>query len=217
MFQSKLHIPLIALVGPPNSGKTTLFNYLSGKNHKTVNYPGSTVEYNSSILQNKFGLKAELLDSPGMVSLIPNSPDESIAIEALYDHPEFGAPSIVIVTADSNQLTRHLILCKQVIQSGFRTILVLTMLDLLNKRGYDIDEVKLGSELKCDVVKIDGRKGTGIPKLINIIKTNLDIIKPDSKRKIEKFEIPADKNYLLKSFAEIEQIEDNVLITNEQN
>jgi len=217
MVQTKIDIPLITMVGPPNSGKTTLFNYLSGKNHKTVNYPGSTVEYNTSILRKEFGLHAELLDSPGMVSLIPNSPDESVAIEALYNHPEFGQPSIVIITADSNQLTRHLILCKQIIQSGFRTILVLTMLDLLNKRGYDIDELKLGLELRCDVVKIDGRNGKGIPKLIESIQNNLSSIKLDAERKIEKFKVPADKTFLLKSFREIEHIEDKVLTIHEQN
>jgi len=70
--------PLITLVGPPNSGKTTLFNYLSGNNFKTVNYPGATVEYSLGKFQSKFSLKANLLDSPGIVSLIPNSPDEEI-------------------------------------------------------------------------------------------------------------------------------------------
>jgi ferrous iron transport protein B len=61
-------VPLITLVGPPNSGKTTLFNLLSGKNYKTVNYPGSTVEYYTSHISSKYKIKAELLDSPGIVS-----------------------------------------------------------------------------------------------------------------------------------------------------
>ena len=68
--------PLITLVGQPNSGKTTLFNYLSGKNYKTVNYPGSTVEYSISKILDKFSVNANILDSPGIISLIPSSPDE---------------------------------------------------------------------------------------------------------------------------------------------
>lgn len=212
MNRAQIHPPLITVVGPPNSGKTTLFNYLSGKNHKTVNYPGSTVEYNSSRMQNKFGIDAELLDSPGIISLVPNSPDEEVSIEALYEHPEYGSPSLVIVTADSSQLSRHLLLSKQLIQSGFKVILALTMLDLLNKRGYDIDENKLADELNCDVVKIDGRNGSGIPKLMEVISFNLKAIKQQEAKKIRKFELPADKDYLLKSFDEIEAIEDIVLV-----
>ena len=71
-----IQTPLITLVGPPNSGKTTLFNILSGKNYKTVNYPGSTVEYFTGKILPKYNLEAEILDSPGIVSLIPESPDE---------------------------------------------------------------------------------------------------------------------------------------------
>ncbi|MGE5436974.1 MAG: FeoB small GTPase domain-containing protein, partial [Syntrophothermus sp.] len=67
-------LPLVTLVGSPNSGKTTLFNYLSGKHYKTVNYPGSTVDYSIAKVMDKFGIKANLLDSPGIISLIPVSP-----------------------------------------------------------------------------------------------------------------------------------------------
>ena len=116
-------VPLITLVGPPNSGKTTLFNHLSGKNYKTVNYPGATVEYSVSKVQKKFHLNANVLDSPGIVSLFPNSLDEKISIDALFSHPRFGIPDIVIVTADASQLSRHLLLVKQLIESKFSCLL----------------------------------------------------------------------------------------------
>lgn len=89
-------LPVITLVGPPNSGKTTLFNLLSGKNIKTVNYPGSTVEYSTSKIQRKFGINAMLLDSPGIISLNANSPDEKVAINSLYDHPDYGSPELLL-------------------------------------------------------------------------------------------------------------------------
>ena len=150
----KLH--LITLVGPPNSGKTTLFNHLSGKNFKTVNYPGSTVEYSTCKIQSKFGINADVLDSPGIISLNPNSPDEEVSISSLYNHPEFGSPHLLVVTVDASQISRHLLLAKQLIESGFNVIVALTMNDLLAKKGYEIDSNKLAEELGCGVVKVDG-------------------------------------------------------------
>lgn len=129
-------LPLITLVGPPNSGKTTLFNHLSGKNYKTVNYPGSTIEYNTSAFQGKYNFNATLLDSPGIVSLVPNSPDEVITVDSLYEHPKYGRPQLVIVTADASQLSRHLLLVKQLLSSNFKVILALTMIDILSKKKY---------------------------------------------------------------------------------
>ena len=105
--------PLVTLVGPPNSGKTSLFNLLSGKNYKTVNYPGSTVEYSTSRFLDKYKINAEILDSPGIISLIPNSPDEKVSIDSLYDHPRFGSPHLIIITIDTSQLSRHLLLAIQ--------------------------------------------------------------------------------------------------------
>ncbi|MBK8552218.1 MAG: 50S ribosome-binding GTPase [Ignavibacteria bacterium] len=130
-------IPLITLVGQPNSGKTTLFNHLSGKKSKTVNYPGSTVEYSISKILSKHAVNADILDSPGIISLIPSSPDEKLSVDTLYSHPKFGRPDIVAVTVDSSQLSRHLYLVRQLIDSNFRVIVVLTMNDILQKRNGD--------------------------------------------------------------------------------
>ena len=136
-----LQIPLITLVGPPNSGKTTLFNILSGKNYKTVNYPGSTVEYYTSRILSRYNINAELLDSPGIVSLVPESLDEKVAVDSLYSHPTLGVPDLLLVTLDSCQLSRHLLLPKQLIYAGFNVILVLTMTDILAKRGKKVEEI----------------------------------------------------------------------------
>lgn len=164
---------LITLVGPPNSGKTTLFNYLSGKNYKTVNYPGATVEYSISKIQKKFNLDASILDSPGIISLVSNSPDEQVSIDSLYSHPTYGIPDLVIVTVDSSQISRHLLLAKQLIQSRFNVIVALTMVDLLQRRGFNISSAVLSEELKCDVVPIDGRSGNGVEELLKVVEQNL--------------------------------------------
>ena len=92
---------------------------LSGKNYKTVNYPGATVEFSVSRLLNKYNINANLLDSPGIVSLIPNSPDEEIAIEFIIFSSAYGIPDLVIATADASQLSRHLLLINQLIECGF--------------------------------------------------------------------------------------------------
>ena len=159
-------ISLITLVGPPNSGKTTLFNYLSGQNFKTVNYPGATVEYSVCKLLGKFNFNANILDSPGIISLIPNSPDEKVAVESLYCHPQLGIPDLIIVTVDASQISRHLFLVKQLLEANFRVIIALTMTDMLQKKGLHISEDELGRELGCPIVKIDGRTGFGVNELM---------------------------------------------------
>ena len=152
--------PLVTLVGPPNSGKTTIFNLLSGKNFKTVNYPGSTVEYSTSRFLSKYNIGAELLDSPGIISLLPNSPDEQVAVNSLYSHPRKGIPNLVIVTIDASQLSRHLLLAIQLIESGFKVIIALTMNDILKKKHLEVDEKLLSDYLNCDVIKINGRNSS---------------------------------------------------------
>ena len=204
-------IPSIVLVGPPNSGKTTLFNHLSGKNFKTVNYPGATIEYNVTKLHKRFNIDANLLDSPGIISILPNSPDEEVTVNSLYKHPKFGIPSIVIATVDASQLSRHLLLAKQLINSNFTVIVAVTMIDVLQKKGLDFCAKDLEKQLGCDVVKIDGRNGKGVGKLIRKIDY---ILKQQSKTGITipvRVEEEKCEENILKQYQEIEQIEKKVI------
>ena len=206
----KLH--LITLVGPPNSGKTTLFNYLSGKNFKTVNYPGSTVEYSTSKILDKFGMNAEILDSPGIISLNPNSPDEEVSINSLYNHPIYGSPHLVIATLDVSQLSRHLLLSKQLIESNFDVIVALTMNDIMAKKGFKVDELKLSEELGCSVVSINGRTGEGIDKLLSCVKNHIEIEGSYKNKSPKKIFENISKENLLNIYREIELIESKVLL-----
>lgn len=207
---TKNKIPLITLVGQPNSGKTTLFNYLSGKNFKTVNYPGSTVEYSISKILSKFSINANILDSPGIISLIPSSPDEKISVDSLFSHPKFGKPEIVIITVDSSQLSRHLYLVKQLIDANFNVIVVLTMLDLLRKKNLDISESKLSSILGCKVLKIDSRTGKGLNELLLSLKDSISEISDNEELFPEQL-VNTQKEKLLESYRHIEEIEKEVL------
>src|SRR3989339_112413 len=204
-------IPLITLVGPPNSGKTTLFNYLSGNNFKTVNYPGATVEYSLGKFQSKFSLKAILLDSPGIVSLIPNSPDEVVAVKSLYSHPELGPPDLIIVTVDASQLSRHLLLVSQLKKSNFRIVIALTMVDILQRKKLAIDTIKLGELFSCDVVKIDGRSGKGVDNLISKVENIFSSMNHKSTEST-RANFCNDTNDLIDTFNKIEKIEAEVLI-----
>jgi len=199
-------LPLITLVGPPNSGKTTLFNLLSGKNVKTVNYPGSTVEYSASRLLSKFEINAKVVDSPGIISLHPNSPDEKVAINSLYSHSKPGTPHLLINTVDASQLSRHLLLSKQLIEAGFHVIVVLTMTDVLDRKGISISEQKLKDELKCAVISINGRTGSGLDKVISSIYCNLSILEKLVNKHQPLTAPDVEKDDVIKSFNDIERI-----------
>ena len=209
--------PLVTLVGPPNSGKTTLFNFLSGKNYKTVNYPGSTVEYSTSRFLEKYNIDAKILDSPGIISLIPNSPDEKVSVDSLYNHPRLGTPHLIILTIDSSQLSRHLLLAIQLIESGFNVIIVLTMNDILQKKKLLISEKKLSEKLNCDVIKINGRTGEGIQSLIDSIDRNLREINENGKQKSKPYQIISNKIKLIDSYKKIEEITNYTLEETEEN
>jgi ferrous iron transport protein B len=204
-------VPLITVVGPPNSGKTTLFNYLSGKKYKTVNYPGATAEYSIARLQKKFNINANVIDSPGIVSLSASSPDERISVGALFNHPVYGSPHLVVVTVDSSQLSRHLLLVKQLLNSGFKLIIALTMNDLLKKKKLGLSLVKLKLALNCEIVQIDGRTGEGINKLMRVIEEELEQTKPLNKKPTYSSASKIDRNSLIALYKEIEDIERDVV------
>ncbi len=204
--------PLIALIGQPNSGKTTLYNYLSGKKAKTVNYPGSTVQYSISRILSKHHVNANILDSPGIISLVPYSPDEEVSVNSLYSHPEFGNPDIVIVTVDTSQLSRHLFLVKQLIESNFNVIIVLTMNDILEKKGYEVSDLQLSNILGCCVVKFDGRNGKGLEQLLTKVKERIEVLNSKTEETAPVIQYITSRGRLLESFKNIEDIESKIII-----
>jgi len=204
-------LPVIALIGMPNSGKTTLFNALTGSNFKTSNYPGATVEYSIGSLVNKFGFNSYVMDSPGIISLNPSSPDEDVTIGGLFNHPKFGLPDVVIVSCDCTQLSRQLFLVKQVIDTGFKTIVALTMNDLLDKKDMFVSEEKLGKILNAPVIKINSKKKEGINELIRKAEEMyLDESIVDYKSTIRKPGHPAEED-VAKLYDYTEQTEREVL------
>ncbi|GJQ61573.1 MAG: ferrous iron transporter B [Melioribacteraceae bacterium] len=217
-LQTDKKLNTITLIGPPNSGKTTLFNFLSGQNARTVNYPGSTVEYATTPLKTKYGIDAELVDSPGIISLMPGSPDEEVTINALFDHPRYGQPELVIVTADAGQLTRHLIITSQLIEAGFDIVLVLTMPDLLAKKGYRILSNELAIKMGCEVVIVDGRNGDGIDYLVETVKNKFERLQPDSGKKILNREQVSrkDQDGLLADYKRVESIVAGTIVSLEK-
>ena len=211
MPQTNLNLKLITLVGPPNSGKTTLFNYLSGKKYKTVNYPGSTIEYSITKFLDKFDIESNLMDSPGIVSMVPNSPDERVTITNLFDHPVYGKPTVLVVTVDVSQFSRHLLLVKQILKCGFNVIVALTMNDILEGKKFSVNETELSKRLNCKVVKINSRTGFGIDKLIEYLKAETAESKL-STASAKEFE----DDSIIEIYSEIEEIVDSVIERKEQ-
>jgi ferrous iron transport protein B len=205
-------LPLITLVGPPNSGKTTLFNFLSGKNFKTVNYPGSTVEYNTARFHNRFGINANLLDSPGIISLVPGSPDEQVTIDSLYSHPTLGRPKLIIATVDASQLSRHLLLVKQLLKSNFRVIIAVTMYDILNKKGFRILKNEFSEMIESPVVFLNGRTGKGTDELISTVKSEL-LKASQNGNELKRVETEVHAQIILDQFKEIEKIEKKIILS----
>ena len=158
----------VALVGNQNSGKTTLFNYLTGMNAKIGNWPGVTIEKKSGIIK---GTKHELIDLPGIYSLSPYSTEEDIAREFIFDEN----PEVIINIVDATSLERSLYLTTQLMELDTKLIVALNMADILEKKGIIIDEKKLEKELGVKVHKISALKETGIDELIKEIDKKKDI------------------------------------------
>ena len=156
----------IALIGNPNSGKTTLFNALTGANQRVGNFAGVTVELKTGETYTPHGRKLLVLDLPGCYSLCANSPDEKIALDALTGKlPGAAAPDLVVCVVDASNLERHLQLALQVIELGLPCVLALNMVDVAEKSGLRLDTAKLSEELGIPVVPMQASAGKGIIEL----------------------------------------------------
>jgi ferrous iron transport protein B len=145
----------IAVVGPPNSGKTTLFNRLTKLRQKVGNFPGVTVEHHTGYVRDRDGKEVALIDLPGVYSLTPKSEDEKVAIDVLTGQmPGTPRPDAVILVLNSTNLHSHLVLAARVIALGIPTLVLLNMADELRKQGGQVDVLALARELGTPVALV---------------------------------------------------------------
>ncbi|MGY3214413.1 ferrous iron transport protein B [Mucilaginibacter sp. HD30] len=155
----------VALVGNPNTGKSTLFNVLTGLNQKIGNFPGVTVDKKVGYTQLPDGRTAEIVDLPGTYSLYPKSQDESIVFSVLADRSSTLVPDLVVVILDATNLKRNLLLYTQVADLKIPVIIALNMMDMANKAGITIDINALAAQLGVPVIPISARKLEGVDLL----------------------------------------------------
>ena len=161
----------VVLIGPPNSGKSTLFNKLTGLRQKVANYPGVTVEQRMGLMAGVGREDLTLIDLPGIYSLTPYSEDARVAVDVLRGRmPGTPKPDAVLLVLDTLHLTRQLMLAMPVLAVGLPTLVLLNMSDLMESRGGQIDALKLARELGAPVAQISAVNGTGldaVPRFLN--------------------------------------------------
>jgi ferrous iron transport protein B len=157
---------IVAIVGPPNSGKSTLFNRLTGLRQKVANFPGVTVEHRMGKAKLKGNAEVFLVDLPGVYSLHPRAEDEQVTHDVLKgERGDFPKPDAVILILDATNLGRHLVLAAPILSLGLPTLILLNMADDLALRGGKVDVGALAAELNCPVALISAAKGTGIDRI----------------------------------------------------
>jgi ferrous iron transport protein B len=159
----------IALTGKPNSGKSSLFNQLTGLNQKIGNFPGVTVDKHSGSSHLATGVEAEILDLPGTYSLYPRSLDEKIVAEILTNPASPHYPDKVVLIADATNLRNCLLLLTQLIDLRIPSVLALNMVDMAARAGQSIDVNQLSALLHVPVVMINAREGTGLEELKKVL------------------------------------------------
>ena len=153
----------VVLIGPPNSGKSTLFNRLTGLRQKVANFPGVTVEQRMGLMAGVGRADLTLIDLPGIYSLDPYSEDARVSIDVLRGRmPGTPKPDAVLLVLDSLHLTRQLMMAAPVLSLGLPTLVLLNMSDLMEARGGHIDALTLARELGAPVAQISAVRGTGL-------------------------------------------------------
>ncbi|WP_295716800.1 ferrous iron transport protein B [Mucilaginibacter sp.] len=159
----------VALVGNPNTGKSTLFNILTGLNQKIGNFPGVTVDKKTGFCQLPDGRTAEIIDLPGTYSIYPKSKDESIVFSVLADKARGLVPDLIVVILDASNLKRNLLLYTQIADLKIPVVVALNMIDVSEKAGITIDVDLFAKKLGVPVVPISARKIKGIDQLKSTI------------------------------------------------
>lgn len=159
----------VALIGNPNTGKTSLFNTLTGLNQKVGNYPGITVDKKTGKCKLSDTITAEIIDLPGTYSLNASSEDENIAVKVLSEKENDNYPDIVIVIADVENLKRNLLLYTQVKDLGLPTVLAINMQDIMVSKGISINIDALEKELNTKIILISTKKNVGISNLKEVM------------------------------------------------
>ena len=148
----------VALIGNPNTGKTSLFNQLTGLNQKVGNYPGVTVDKKEGFSKLSSTQNAVITDLPGTYSINPTSIDESIVLKTLLKKDIKESPDVILVVADVENLKRNLLLFSQIKDLEIPTVLAINMVDQMNRKGITIDLSLLKKQLNTEVVLISARK-----------------------------------------------------------
>jgi len=155
----------IALVGNPNSGKSSLFNCLTGLNQQVGNFPGVTVDKKTGSTSLSPSLNAEIIDLPGTYSLYPRREDEWVSYKVLLGQDKEVQPNIIVAVADASNLKRNLLFCSQIIDLKVPVVIALSMMDMAKRKGIKIDIAALERELGVPVVAVNPRKNKGIAQL----------------------------------------------------
>ncbi len=159
----------VILLGNPNTGKSTIFNVLSGTNQKTGNYPGVTIEKRTGRFQHN-GMHCEIVDLPGTYSLAPQTPDEMVSVNVLLGNSSITQkPDVIVCVIDASNLERNLFLVSQILELHRPTVIALNMTDIAQRQGIEVDVKQLAQILGVHVVPIQAKRGTGIENLKNEI------------------------------------------------
>ena len=159
----------VALIGNPNTGKTSVFNALTGLNQKVGNYPGITVDKKQGVCKLSRGVKAHVLDLPGTYSLNASSLDENVVIELLLNKKDKDYPDVAVIVSDVENLKRNLLLFTQVKDLKIPTILVINMSDVMTRKGISLDIDILEQKLHTKIALVSTRKNSGIQELKTLI------------------------------------------------
>src|SRR5579864_7710899 len=161
---------IVAIIGPPNAGKSTLFNRLTGMRQKVANFPGVTVEHRMGRVKLDPSREVFVVDLPGVYSLNPRTEDERVTHDVLLgEMKDLPKPDAVLLILDSTNLARHLVLAAPVLSLGLPTLVILNMADDLERRGGEIDSAELAMQLGAPVALVSAAKGQGVEKVFQFL------------------------------------------------